>query len=744
MGKSIFIFFSLASLFTGYDAVGGDPVIIDSRHYSTVFGESRNYRIFLPPGYFDNPHKRYAVIYFLHGWSQRYFGNSGEDDSGYAFDQGPDNKGDNIARFVSTHDVIVVRPDGYNRERREPYYLRPYNVGPVETFRQFPIYFPELVQYIDSHYNTIADRQHRGICGLSMGGYMTYWIAGKYPHMFSAAGNFCGSAEFVVGPKDFPVEFRLLDSYKNYNGMNLRLNYGDRDFIRDYHNDLINVWEQVMDNFEFKVYEGAHATSGLSDMLSFILKTFANPPSKPARWDHIDVYPDFSVWDYSVSSDRIVPGFTILENVGPRGFRSAVREFLPDGELFPFVRLSITTPPVYDKNAAYIINDADITTLKISQRTVLSDSEGRLTIGLNGGAHEVGINKKTDRPNICIASFEIANANWATSDTVVSVTVKLLNKGLSVARNVRAQLSGRKDATRVSQASCRYGNIGVNEIGSADVPFIFYVSTDSLQVVSFRLAVKDDNNAEWVEYFEIPIKDRAPELKEFEIADGKIFTVARSGTDEETITLGTGNGDGRANPGESIVILAKDRNRYWRTDLTFSDDYVNPFGVNRRRSDNWTDLDHVGASMKYDIALLSSDCPQDHKAEFFVQYYLPNYPFHHSRAGKVIVTVNGKDDTAPEIDRVMIPGDNVVQARITDGSKITFVKAKFISRDDPAKSFDAELKDDGKAGDRAGSDLVFSNDLGARGFGIYRVVIEAMDSFGNKAVKELADTYVLF
>src|SRR5204862_7473068 len=94
------------------DAQHADSVtILDSRHYSNVFGEMRNYRIFLPPGYFDNPQKNYPVIYFLHGCSQRYFGEGGQKFD--EFDKGADNKGDNIANFVSTHQVIVVKSDGY-------------------------------------------------------------------------------------------------------------------------------------------------------------------------------------------------------------------------------------------------------------------------------------------------------------------------------------------------------------------------------------------------------------------------------------------------------------------------------------------------------------------------------------------------------------------------------------------------------------------------------------------------------
>src|SRR5688572_17616185 len=104
----------------------GKVAIIDAQHYSNVFAEIRNYRIFLPPSYADSPTKRYPVIYFYHGWSQRYFGSSDH----YAdFDVGDENKGDNIANFVAGHDVIVVKADGYNRSPDEKYYVRPYNIG---------------------------------------------------------------------------------------------------------------------------------------------------------------------------------------------------------------------------------------------------------------------------------------------------------------------------------------------------------------------------------------------------------------------------------------------------------------------------------------------------------------------------------------------------------------------------------------------------------------------------------------
>ena len=741
--KAIFTSFFPVLLLSFYTrAQHADSVtIIDSRHYSNVFGEIRNYRIFLPPGYFDNPQKKYPVIYFLHGWSQRYFGDGGQKFD--EFDKGGDNKGDNIAHFVSTHPVIVVKSDGYNRVPGEQYYLRPYNIDPVETFRQFPLYYPELIDYIDTHYRTLADREHRAISGLSMGGFMTFWIGGKYPQLFSGAGNFCGSAEFIVGPRNFPVEYRHLDMYKNYAGMNLRLNYGDKDFIRSYHQDLNRIWPLVMDNYEYKIYDAEHSTCGLGEMFGFLFNTFKNPPARPLRWDHIDVYPEFSVWNYKVSSDRNVPGFTILENVDKRGFKCAVREFLPNGEILPFVNLSITTPALYEKNQEYVINDVENNGFKSLSKMVRSDNSGRLVIPLNGSLHEIGINKKDDKANICIAAVDIENMSWATNGKDVSLSIKILNKGMSMAKKIVAKLSATRKSANIIKGQSEFGSIGVNEIKTCQTPFSFRVQADSIEIAKFKLTLKDEHNNEWVDFFELPLKKNLPGIKDFEIADGKIFTVAKGGVDSETILLGRGNADGIANPGESIVLLVKDQNKYRRTTLFSSDQFINPFGINVRQSDDWTDFDHVGASAKYNVSLIGSNCPENHNIDFFAEYWLPDYPLHIIKQGVIKIKVQGRDTSPPQMGWVDIPGDNIIHVKVYDGSKIQSVKARLILKENPEKSFEVELKDDGLAEDSAGGDRVFSKKIPEQKFGFYRVVVEAIDSFGNKMIEEAPGEFLL-
>jgi S-formylglutathione hydrolase FrmB len=724
-----FIVFLLAIQLISVKTYADDAIIIDSRHYSNVFGEIRNFRIFLPPNYYKNATKKYPVIYFFHGWGQRYFGEGSDEYAGY--DSGEQNKGDNIANFVAKHDVIVVKADGYNRRQDEEYYRRPYNVLPVETYRQFPLYFPELVTYIDEHFRTIADRQHRAISGLSMGGFMTFMIAAKYPDMVSSAGSFCGAPEFTIGPFDFPVEYKHMYMYRNLDGINVRLHFGDKDFIRSYHFDMNRMWTQVMNNYSWKIYDAEHSTCGLADMFNSFIKTFDNPMSLPQRWDHTEVYPDFTVWNYKISSDRTVPGFTVIENANKRGFRIAVREYVPDGQLIQQVNVQVTTAPLYERNQQYTINDVDLFSGKVMQSTVVSDNEGTLVIAVNGSQHEIGINKKSDKPEITALKYEISDAEWPQHGRDVRLSIPLLNKGMSVAKNVSATISAFRNNVTISKSTVSYGNIAVNEKATGNGEFIFSSSVDSVDVIKFRVDMQDGDKNKWTQFIDVPILKRVDAFANIEIADGRTVNVASSGIDVQPVMLGRGNGDGAANPGESVVVLVRDSGKLWRTDLTFADKFLNPRGLNSRKSEWWTDMDHVGASAKYDELLIAADCPADHHINAFAEYWVPQYPMHIPKQGTIGFTVTGVDKTPPYMPYIQYRSDNTIEARIVDGGKIKKAAARLNLQYELVKSFEVELHDDGLNGDRTAGDNVFSAQLPNQKFRVYRVVVTATDESGN-------------
>jgi hypothetical protein len=531
--------------------------------------------------------------------------------------------------------------------------------------------------------------------------------------------------------------------YKNYDGINVRLNYGDQDFIRAYHRDMNKVWTQVMDNYEFKIYRAEHSTCGLAEMFEFLLNTFNNPIAKPAKWNHIDIYPSFDVWDYKVNSNRDIPGFTILENVDMRGFKSSVRSFLPDGELMSFVNLSVTTPSIYEKNQAYLICDINPETGKSSDYRLKSNNEGQLKINLDGGLHEIGINKEKDAPNISVASFTVENMNWATHNKEIQLSVSILNKGASLAGNVTASIEPTRKSAVVLKSKSDFGDLDKGEIKSSKTPFTFRVNNDSIEIERFKLTIKDVSGNEWNEFIDLPIRIDGPELTNFVIADGKEYAVASAGDDTVTVYLGHGNGDGIANPGESLVLLAEENGRYYRTFLYSSDPFINPNGIHVRESDNWTSYDHVGASAKYSVPVLSSDCPQSHRIKFFAEYWLPEYPNHVIKRGVIKVNVKGKDVTSPDLQWVKISGDNTISTKIYDGGRIKSVKAKLRLKDNPEKFFEIEFTDDENNGDNLKAGFVFSQKIQEKGFGLYKVEIEAVDESGNKMKEQWPEILVV-
>src|SRR5438105_12635476 len=117
-----------------------DRPFYDRKHFSKIFGEDRNYRILLPPDY-ESSIKRYPVIYYFHGHSDRY--------TLEKYDDGKDTV-PKIGAFVANHDVIVVAMDGYVARVYTGFYGgAPYDVQRTGGEFDFGEYFLELTRYID-------------------------------------------------------------------------------------------------------------------------------------------------------------------------------------------------------------------------------------------------------------------------------------------------------------------------------------------------------------------------------------------------------------------------------------------------------------------------------------------------------------------------------------------------------------------------------------------------------------------
>jgi len=175
--------------------------------YSAALGVSKHYLIYLPPSYARGA-RRYAVAYYLHGYS----GN----ESDWAALAELDRVADSVFA-AGAPEIIVVMPDGddgwYTDWVEPPGYAA--CMADTTLPRRGTTYCTErggyatyvahdLVAHVDSTYRTRADRRHRGIAGLSMGGYGAVTLALAHPDLFAAAASHSGVlSPLYAGPHPF-------------------------------------------------------------------------------------------------------------------------------------------------------------------------------------------------------------------------------------------------------------------------------------------------------------------------------------------------------------------------------------------------------------------------------------------------------------------------------------------------------------------------------------------------------------
>jgi enterochelin esterase-like enzyme len=131
----------------------------------------RDVIVFLPPSYSKDKHRRYPVVYALHGYS------IGAEQWTHEIHVPQTIEG---AFAQGAKEMIVVLPDSKTAYGGSMY-SSSVTTGDFERFIAH-----DLVTYIDAHYRTIADRLSRGLAGHSMGGYGASRIGMKYPEVFGS------------------------------------------------------------------------------------------------------------------------------------------------------------------------------------------------------------------------------------------------------------------------------------------------------------------------------------------------------------------------------------------------------------------------------------------------------------------------------------------------------------------------------------------------------------------------------
>lgn len=157
---------------------------------STVMHTSARCVVIKPDSY-KKKGNSYPVVYLLHGYSGSY--------------NNWIRKVPELKDYADQFQLIIVCPDGN--------YSSWYFDSPVDSSMRYETYIgTEVVQYIDAHYRTIADKDHRAITGLSMGGHGALFLAFRHQDIFGAAGSLSGGVDLSESRNKYDVAKRIGDT----------------------------------------------------------------------------------------------------------------------------------------------------------------------------------------------------------------------------------------------------------------------------------------------------------------------------------------------------------------------------------------------------------------------------------------------------------------------------------------------------------------------------------------------------
>ncbi|NWG14754.1 MAG: hypothetical protein HXY20_14610 [Acidobacteria bacterium] len=537
----------------------------DRSHFSEVFGEMRNYRIFLPPGY-EAGAKAYPVIYYFHGHSDRY--------TLERYDDGADTV-PKIMDFVAGNDVIVVSVDGYvARDYAGFYGGRPWDVDAGGGDMDFGLYFRELVRHVDGTYRTLTDRRHRATSGLSMGGFMSLYLSARFPDLIGSVSSFNPGPEFYVGDKGRRVLWRPKDHTANHSRSMVRLIRASGDYISQYHEETREAYAQAEGvDFEFRQDEyHRHWATSIGETFAFHMRAFANPTlnSVPEEWSHANAYGSFEVWGYRVEAPGSEPGLTYLADVTQGGLRITTRRWAPDGPPVGGRNVRIVTAPLYKANARYTIQDLDLETSKVSRSEATADAEGRIALSVDGRGHQISfIGPGTgSQPPVLLptTSRDVLRIPPAQD---VRLPVRIYNPRGTAMEKVRVEVASDYPTVKLLADSHDIAKLESGETADLSENFKARFTSGAGYYSPARLRVRlvYDGWYEIARVFDVWIAPEiVPEPAAVEILDGRsvTFKVFRQlgnrggGTIiDRKVTEGKGKGNGILEPGEEATIWVK-------------------------------------------------------------------------------------------------------------------------------------------------------------------------------------------
>ena len=239
------------------------PIIIDrdstiqiASISSSILDMDVNYSVYLPPSYESGG--PFPVLYLLHG----YYGNHLDWPR-----NGMRQIMDRELNSGNSTEMIVIMPDGM-----DSFYIDDFDERKLD-YEQF--FFQEFVPEIESKFNIVKAKTHRGIAGLSMGGYGATTYGLKYHHLFSFAYSMSG---VVFLDEKFENIFEIVNSKTSTELTQLPkifLDCGTEDFLFESNDYLSNFLTQKNIEHTFTKGIGAHEWSYWVNSLPTVLNEYS-------------------------------------------------------------------------------------------------------------------------------------------------------------------------------------------------------------------------------------------------------------------------------------------------------------------------------------------------------------------------------------------------------------------------------------------------------------------------------------
>lgn len=233
-------------------------------YYSTILKRFRRMHVYTPPGY-ERGKGKFPVFYLLHG--------AGDSDDAWTSVGRAGFILDNLIASKKAKPMVVVMPAGHTR----PFTFAARGGGrtnapatrPPDEF--LPEFIADIMPYAEKHYRIYADRGHRAIAGLSMGGGQTLNIAITNLDKFAYIGVFSsglfgsygrtrdGAAAPTTGPTWEQQHLEALDNSKLKKGLKLVwFSTGVDDFVVETSRGTVEMLKKHGFNPVYRESTGGH------------------------------------------------------------------------------------------------------------------------------------------------------------------------------------------------------------------------------------------------------------------------------------------------------------------------------------------------------------------------------------------------------------------------------------------------------------------------------------------------------